>query len=245
VEQQAPKPSRRYLLLDELRGLAVVAMVLYHALFLLGVVFGYSTAQAWHQAVRPTQPFIAGTFILVCGICSRLSRSNLKRGLKLAGFALGLTAGTFLIRLIGIDLVILFGILHFLAAAILLFCLAQKPLDKIPALMQVAIFSALFFVTANLTLPASDNLLLFIVGFPTFTWQSADYFPLIPWLFLFLTGTAIGAWGKQGHFPQWFDKPRCAPLRWAGRHAIWIYLAHQPMMFALVMAWQWITSFFA
>jgi len=232
--------KQRYFLLDELRGLAVITMVLYHALFLLGNVFGSTAMQEWFIRARPVQPFIAGTFILICGICCRLSRSNVKRGLKLTGFAMGLTLGTYLITFIGIDEIIIFGVLHFLAAAILLFRLLDKPLAKVPPLLQVVAFTILFFIVRLLPLPRTDSLALFILGFPSWAWQSADYFPLIPWLFLFFAGTAIGIYAKQGRFPAWFDKPRCRPLRWAGRQAIWIYLAHQPAMYALVMAYQWI-----
>ena len=239
---QSKSPGRRYLILDELRGLAVAAMVIYHALFLQGEVFGNAAVRAWLDAAQPVQPFIAGTFILVCGICCWLSRSNVKRGLRIGGFALALTLGTFLITFIGIDMIILFGVLHFLAAAILLFCLLRKPLDHVPPWVQAPVFLALFFVTRHLALPYTDSLALFLLGFPTTAWFSADYFPLIPWLFLFLAGTAIGVWGKQGRFPAWFDQPRCAPLRWAGRHALWIYLAHQPVMYLLVVAYQWIVT---
>jgi len=213
-------------------------MVAYHALFLLSEVFGYPLMQTWFEAARPVQPFIAGTFILVCGICCRLSRSNLKRGIKLAGFALGLSLGTFLIAWLGIfNGVIIFGILHFLAVAILLFFLLRKLLDKIPAAIQVPAFAALFFATYFITLPVTENLLLYVVGFQSFAWRSADYFPLIPWLFLFFAGTGIGIWAKQGRFPAWFDTARIRPLRFAGKHAIWIYLAHQPVLFGLVMLW--------
>jgi len=239
----ANEQTRRYFLLDELRGMAVVAMTVYHALFLLGEVFGDETMLVWFRAARPVQPFIAGTFILVCGICCRFSRSNAKRGFKLAGFALGFTLGTWLITALGIfDGVIIFGILHFLAAAILLFCLLRRLLEKIPSWVQVPGFLALFFGAWFVRLPWTDSLFLYILGFPSWAWQSADYFPLWPWLFLFFAGTGIGAWGQQGKFPQWFDAPRCRPLRWAGKHAIWIYLAHQPVMFAVASLWLFIVS---
>ena len=236
-----PTKNRRYNLLDELRGLAVIAMVLYHALFLLGEVFGGAAMRDWFHSARPVQPFIAGTFILICGICCRLSRSNLKRGLRLAGFAVALTLSTYAITLIGIDEIILFGVLHFLAVAILVFCLLDKALTKLPPLPQFLLFFLLFFLTANLPLPRGNSLPLFILGFPSRTWHSADYFPLIPWLFLFLAGTAIGIYAKQGRLPAFFDKPRCAALRWVGKYALWIYLLHQPLMFALVTLYQFIT----
>ena len=78
----------RYYLLDELRGLAVVAMVVYHSFYLLADVFGSETGRMLVNCTRPVQPFIAGTFFVICGICARLSRSNWKRGLRLLGLAL-------------------------------------------------------------------------------------------------------------------------------------------------------------
>jgi len=255
---QTAKPDAtrpRYVLLDELRGLAVIAMVVYHALFLLADVFGSPAGRALLYRAMPVQPFIAGTFILICGICCRLSHSNLKRGLRLLGLALLLTLSTYLLTFFGINEVILFGVLHFLAVAVLLFCLLEKPLAKVPPLPQILLFAALFLATAHplyngpsgigfgpwfLPFPRTDLLPLFFLGFPSRALGSADYIPLIPWLFLFLAGTAIGTYARQGRFPAFFTKPRCAPLRWTGRHALVIYLLHQPVMFVLVTIYQWI-----
>jgi len=247
----------RYVLLDELRGLAVVAMVIYHAMYLLADVFGSEAGLRLLDYARPVQPFIAGTFFFVCGLCCRLSRSNLKRGLRLLGFALLLSLATYILTFFGVNELILFGALHFLSVAILLFCLLDKPLSKVPPLPQVALFLALFLLTANryfggrggiglgswlLPFPWTDFPPLYFLGFPSLTLHSADYIPLLPWLFLFFTGTAVGTYAAQGRFPAFFEKPRVKPLQWTGRHAMVIYLAHQPVMFVLVTVYQWIAG---
>ena len=234
----------RYALLDELRGLAIILMVAYHAFFLLAFVFNSRTGRRLFDFMGPVQPFIAGTFILLCGLCCQFSQSNLKRGLKLAGAAALVTLATLAMTLSGVDEVIWFGVLHFLACAVLLFSLlqmAQKAIgakmpDKVPPVVQMIGFAALFFVFAFWRpFPRTGFFPLYALGFPSNTLRSADYFPLIPWLFLFLAGTAVGIYGKQGRFPGWLEKSRIPLLAWLGRHSLLIYLLHQPLLYGVLM----------
>jgi len=247
------KPPR-YALLDELRGVAIVLMVVYHAFYSLGYVFGSGTGRGLFAGMGPVQPFIAGTFIFLCGVCCRFSRSNLKRGMKLAGAAAVVTLATLAMTLFGVDEVIWFGVLHFLACAVMLFAMAQKAIGakmaqkaigamsfqklsckiNIPAWVQAVILMALFFVfTWWRPFPRTDFFILYALGFPSSTISSADYFPLIPWMFLFFAGTVVGTYGKQGRFPGWMEKSRIPPLAWLGRHSLLIYLLHQPVLFGV------------
>jgi len=234
------KPPR-YALLDELRGVAIILMVIYHAFYLLGYVFGSGAGRRLFDFMGPVQPFIAGTFILLCGVCCRFSRSNLKRGLKLAGAAALVTLATLAMTLFGVNEVIWFGVLHFLACAVLLFALTQKLPGRIPPLPQLIIFTTLFFVLDFWRpFPRTNFFPLYALGFPSSTLSSADYFPLVPWLFLFLAGTAIGIYGKQERFPRWMETSRVPALGWLGKHSLLIYLLHQPALFGVFMILQWI-----
>jgi uncharacterized membrane protein len=232
--RESTRPPR-YALLDELRGLAIILMVIYHAFYSLGYVFGSPAGRRLFDSMGPVQPFIAGTFILLCGVCCRFSRSNLKRGLRTAGAAALVTLATLAMRLFGVDEVIWFGVLHFLACAVLLFALAQKLFDKAPPLPQVIVCAALFFAWYFVPppLPRTSFFPLYALGFPSGTLRSADYFPLLPWLFLFLAGTAIGVYGKRGRFPGWCAKSRAPALQWLGRHSLLVYLLHQPVLFGV------------
>ncbi|MCL2301578.1 MAG: DUF1624 domain-containing protein [Firmicutes bacterium] len=225
----------RYALLDELRGAAIILMVVYHAFYLLAFVFGSRAGRTLFDFMGPVQPFIAGTFILLCGVCCRFSRSNLRRGLKLAGAAALVTLATLAMKLFGVDEVIRFGVLHFLACAVLLFALLERLPGKLPPLPQIIIFAALFFVWRFVPppLPPTDFFPLYALGFPSSVLRSADYFPLLPWIFLFLAGTAIGIYAKQGRFPRWCVKSRVPALAWLGRHSLLIYLLHQPLLFGV------------
>lgn len=246
--EQSKRP--RYFLLDELRGLALVLMVVYHFFYLLGYVFGIDAGLRLFAGMSPIQPFIAGTFIFICGVCCRFSRSNAKRGLRLAGAAALVTLSTLLMHLLGMeDVLITFGVLHCLAAAVLLFALLQRPLEKVPALPQIIVFLLLFIITASplyggqpglgigrwlLPFPHTKLYPLYILGFPGSGLSSADYIPLLPWLPLFFAGTAAGIYGRQQRFPAFFARSHSRALQWLGRHSLLLYLLHQPVMYALI-----------
>ena len=227
----------RYFLLDELRGLAIISMVVYHAFYSLAFVFGSGAGLTLFGFAEPVQPFIAGTFFFLCGLCCRFSRSNLKRGLRLAGAAALVTLATLAMTLFGVDEVIWFGVLHFLACAVLLFVPLRKLLDRAPPLPQLVAFTALFLGWRLAPpLPRTGFFPLYMLGFPSHTLHSADYFPLLPWLFLFLAGSAAGVYGARGQFPGWLGKSRVPALQWLGRHSLLIYLLHQPVLYAVFMA---------
>ena len=88
--------SSRYALLDELRGLDLISMMLYHgmwdAVYLFGVVVPwYSAGQGrlWQQS-------ICWVFILLSGFCLPLGHHPLKRGAAVFGAGVLVTAVTLL-----------------------------------------------------------------------------------------------------------------------------------------------------
>jgi uncharacterized membrane protein len=79
------------------------------------------------------------------------------------------------------------------------------------------------------------NQLTAALGFPPAGFLSSDYFPLIPWLFLFLCGYFLYRLreGRWQEFPplHW----RVPGLDWLGRHSLTVYLLHQPILYLLVV----------
>lgn len=245
------KNQTRIALLDEIRGFCVFAMIIYHGVIVFGTFFGLGWANYLLAGLTPLEPPFAAMFILICGISSKLSRSNVKRGLKLVGLALAfslLTVGLFpKIGITGAE--DRFGILHLLGLCILLFALLEKPLSKLSPPVGVTVFSLLYLLCygipagflglpgpLSLSLPASlyEGNGLFWLGFMNpDTFYSADYFPLLPNLFLFLAGTYLGIYAKDGLFPTWMYPKRVAPLDWLGTHALLLYLLHVPVLYGL------------
>ena len=250
MDRKTADAERRIHLLDEIRGFAILCMVFFHGFYDMAVLFGFSSGESLYDFFLPAEPFFAGAFILISGISSRLSHSNLKRGLKLLLIAISITAVTILILpLFDIpDEQIYFGILHFLAAAILLFALLRPLLDKIGAPAGIIISVMLYIFTVDIgtghvgfprllefEIPSRFYLCKWLLplGLPNFTVNSADYFPILPWIFVFLVGTYIGIYAKEGRFPKFAYKSRVPAFQFLGRHSLLIYLVHQPILYLI------------
>ena len=249
---------RRIELVDEIRGMCVLAMVAYHSFFILGSQFGVEWGTRLYEFFRPAQPAFAAMFILIAGFCARLSRDVRKRGFLLAAIAVGITlVSVLLLPYLGFgEMQVWFGIIHLLAASTLLFALGRKLFDKIPTLMGVLLCLALFFVTAPVSqgylgmlgfrveLPEAlyrTNALAFL-GFHTPAFEAFDHFPLLPYFFIFLFGTFMGKLArnekKQGqvrkeNLPEFCYKKHMLFFGFLGRRALLAYLLHVPVFYGL------------
>lgn len=237
--------KKRIHLIDEIRGLAIILMVFYHGFYLLGYEFGFELMEKAQRFFEPLQPPFACLFILISGMSSCFSRSNLKRGLKLLAIALGFTGVTvFLLPRLGIEEAeIHFGILHLLSVSMLVFALVRPLLQRIDERLGFAVFALLFFLCYNLQsgqllwfeLPRGiyANELTAVLGFPPRGYYSADYFPVFPYIFMFVCGTYLGKYATQKPLPAGFYKVHCAPLAAVGRKTLIIYIIHWPIIFLL------------
>ena len=68
------------------------------------------------------------------------------------------------------------------------------------------------------------------------SFESADYFALFPWLFMFLVGVFLGEYAKDGKFPSWTYKKHSKVLAFVGRNSLWFYLGHQAVFYAVLYA---------
>ncbi len=238
--------GNRIALIDEVRGFAILCMVVYHTFYDLVFLFGVNIPAFHSPILNLIRDLFVYGFLFISGASSRLSRNNLKRGAICLGLGLGMTAVTFLFLP---DSRILFGILHCLGICMLLHPLFAPLLDRIPTLLGVGGLTLLFLLTVQLPaghlgiagvcrwdLPPQfyQTEWLFPIGLPSDNFFSADYFPLFPWLFAFLTGSYFGRWLKSDRCPEWWKKPHLRPLAFVGRHTIWVYLLHQPVVFGVL-----------
>ncbi len=115
VQQKAP--ASRYALLDELRGLDLVSMMLYHACWDMMFLFGIW--MDWYAGMpgRLWQQTICWVFILLSGFCVPLGHRTLKRGAQV--FAAGALVTVVTLVFMPEDRVV-FGVLTFLGSAMLL-----------------------------------------------------------------------------------------------------------------------------
>lgn len=244
MSEETQKP--RYGLLDTLRGLCVLSMVCYHAMYDLVYAKGVwipwfpdTPGYVWQQS-------ICWTFILLSGLCQGLSRRHVPHGLVLVGCGCLVSLVTGLVMP---QEAIRYGVLTLLGLAALLlyaFGLLGKRLRlKLPAWAGLVGAAALFFLTRGVPqgylgfeglrlfeLPSAWYRfdLLAVFGFPSPAFVSSDYFPLIPWFFLYLAGYFLWGLLKQSEKARDFLVPGFRPLAFLGRHSLFIYLLHQPVL---------------
>jgi uncharacterized membrane protein len=234
-----PTESGRIELIDVARGIALVAMTIYHFTwdleFFGWIVQGTTLQSGWVWFAR----CIASSFIFLVGVSLVLAhhdgvrwRSFAKRLAMLALAAAAISVVTYFAVPGGF---IFFGILH-----------------------GIALFSLLgiFFVRLHWALPLAAGVLVLIVentfsndvfSQPIFWWvglaptdpPSNDYVPLFPWFAAALFGIAATKIALQQNWlaklqnwkaPDMIDRP----LGFIGRHSLLYYLVHQPILMAAI-----------
>lgn len=216
------RPGARVEWIDLWRSLCVAVMLAYHLLYDL-CLFGHLDA-----GVMDTWPMLAvrfvfaGSFILISGVCVRFSRNPVRRGFVVfcAGALVSAVTGA-------AGYPVLFGVLHLLGTCMVLYGLLREGIERRTGPAFAAVCAALFAGTSLLTARVTVSArFLFPLGLTEPGFFSADYFPLLPWAFLFLAGTGLGK--CFGALP--LPRKRCpAALTFPGRHSLLIYLLHQPV----------------
>ena len=226
--------KKRYHLLDMVRGICIILVVWYHVLYNLSEVFGGSYAFFRSAAMDNFRDGFVGVLIVLAGISGSLTRSNWKRGLKTLACGLLITA---VMAAAMPDQPITFGILHFFGCCMLLYAAVRPLLDKLPVWPGAAVSVLLYFLTRNLyhtVTGVPHSFVLFALGFRTGHY-SADYYPILPWVFLFLAGGFLGRLFARDAVPEVFTKDPVPELSFLGRHTLLIYLLHQPVVYGVMM----------
>lgn len=229
-----PVRPTRLALVDVLRGFAVAQMIVFHFIYDLNYLGWLKLRMLADQPWVGWRTAIVTQFLLLVGI-SLVLRTSFKPGLRdfvrrwaeVATAALLVSAGSWLVfgpRFIW------FGILHFIATALLL----VRPLVRLGAWNFVLGAIALL---AGLTLadPAFNATPANVIGFVANKPRTEDYVPLFPWIGVVLIGIGLGSlWQRAGwHVPAPLAALNAHPprlLQLLGTWALTVYLVHQPVL---------------
>lgn len=228
-------------------------MVLFHLCYDLKFLAGVSLpwfAPPFQDVWRAS---ISWTFLVVAGCMCPLSRSNLKRACQYGAVAVAIFAVT---SLAAVDTPISFGIIYCMAACTLVAWAFQRlgilPHGYVAAGMLLVGFLALQGLArgslglgplqAEVPRFLYDSGLLAWLGLPGPAFSSGDYYPLLPYLLLFLAGAALGTSWKERGYPGWALRVHVPGLTLVGQHALVVYVAHQPVLLAIAYLAAAVTS---
>lgn len=243
--------KKRIQLLDEIRGFAVLCMVVYHALYTAVNLFDIRDLADLLRFFTPAEPYFAGAFILMSGFACQLSSANLERGVKLLIVAGGISLVTYTMVP---QCFIAFGVIHMLAICIIIFALTEDVIERIPTIAGLLISAILYVFTAEIhrgyigiswmdlhlftiSKAVYSQDFLFPIGIVAQNFRSADYFPLVPWAFVFFFGTFLGRSAQTGLLPRFVYSGRSRFLAGIGAHALLIYIFHQPIIYGGFWLW--------
>ena len=171
------------------------------------------------------QSYGGTVFFLISGICVTLGRKFLRRGIVVLGCGLLVSAVS---GFAGIP--IRFGVLHALGVCMLLWQFFKAASAKLLLFTGLGAV-VLGFVFEEFTVSSP---LFYPLGLTASGFESADFFPLFPYLGYFLLGARLG----QILYPRRrsllgnheFSGAVSRFFSFCGRHSLLLYLIHQPLL---------------
>jgi uncharacterized membrane protein len=177
-------------------------------------------------------------FLLLSGTSITLGHHHIRRGLVVFGCGMLITLVTFVmsrLNMLNSAFIIRFGVLQCLGSCMLLWSIFRRlPKWALAAIGLALVIVGLYFSTLRV-----ETNWLYPIGLITPTFSSGDYFPLLPHFGFFLIGAAAGRIfyaQKKTLFP-WVNEKSILlrPLIFLGRHSLWVYLLHQPILNGLCL----------
>lgn len=246
MELEAPGRQNRIHAFDLIRGFSVISMVLFHFCYDLKFIVGMNLGFFRPPFVDVWRATISWTFVFVAGCMFSYSRNNFRRSMKYLAVALLIFVVTSLAR---VDVPINFGIIFCMGACTFVCFVLDRAGVRLRGIALAAVLALCFLMClhvpsgylgnfgAYLRLPRQlyDCGWLSWAGFPGPSFSSGDYYPVIPFVFLYLSGASYSAARRKDGYASWFMDLHCRPLELVGRHALAVYILHQPVLLLLSM----------
>lgn len=231
-----PAVPSRLALVDVLRGFAVAQMIVFHFIFDLNH-FGWLSIQmlvdqpwtGWRTAIVTQFLLLVGVGLVLRASFKPTLADFARRWLQIAGAALLVTIGSWLV--FG-PRFIYFGVLHFVAVALLI----ARPLLAL-GVWNLALGVVVLAAGLLLSHPGFNAAPANVIGFAQLKPPTEDYVPIFPWFGVVLVGCGLGAlwqraaWAVPGALSGLNRNPPRL-LRLLGVWSLTVYLLHQPLLLA-------------
>lgn len=221
--------------LDFVKGVAIIAVVIIHAVVFLNDYSSMSipfTPVTWFIKKR-----CGAIFVLVSGICTALSTKNtLKRGFVV--FGCGMIISLARLALYNqthnpYDLTF-WGVLHLIGFCMMLYPLVKHIPNALVGILAIAIIVYGYYLNE---FEFTTNPYLFPLGLTTLNFDEWDWFPVFPHLGWFMLGVFLrNTLYKSSKTLILAISENAAVIRffcWCGRNSLWIFMIHQPICFVI------------
>lgn len=234
--------NKRIGYIDEFRGIAVIIMVFFHFIYqenLLTGDMGDLLSDFYINLLKTVAQII---FIALAGVCCNYSRNNIKRGLVYIYIGLFIDLFTYLVIP---EEIIIFGIFSFMGLSVLIYELFKKELNNMSINRGIVLFIFTFIITYCLQQKMNDlelrnneilNTLidggyLNFIGIKSSSFRSSDFFPIFPWIFIFMAGVLLG---RKSYKLEGSNKIKLRLLAFIGRKSLLIYFIHSPILIIII-----------
>ena len=230
---------QRLQIIDLIRGIAVVAMIVYHFSWDL-LDYGLINIDVVNDPLwRGFAHAIAGTFLGLVGF--NLVLAN-RRGIRAVPYLrrLGFLAGGAALVSLGTywfvpEAFVFFGVLHMILVASVL----GLPFLRAPIVVSIVAAAFCFAAPSLFTSEVFDAKPLLWLGLSAHLAPTVDYVPVLPWFGVVLAGIAAGRFilrdGGESLLAHWrFSGVVWRPILFLGRWSLPIYLVHQPLLIGIV-----------
>ena len=237
-------------LLDILRGVSVIAMMVYHFMWDLGYFKFIELEIVTRGLFLFFAQCVGASFIIISGISfgililnDKFRKKFLKRLIILVFICIIITLVTYLLDNSSF---IFFGVLHFLATCSLISFLLVRFINNHTLFILFFVSSVLSVSNVNYSLPAY----LSWIGFNQNVPKSNDFYPLFPWVSFYFFGLWIGnsvrkyllRYNKEKFDSHYSFNFVYRSLQFLGKNSLPIYILHQPIFFSLFLIFIRISS---
>ncbi len=245
MKNDISKINKRYELIDSIRGFAIINMIAFHALYDIfqiygdGILFSNAIFTVWER-------FICISFIVISGMSFNFSSHTVRNGIVVSMCGFLVTAVTVIAMP---SQPIWFGILNLLGISMLISSALKDFIRAIPAFYGIVASFVIFAVSYGIPrgyigflgvpffeLPEAlyQFKYLSFLGLKSYDFISYDYFPVIPWFFMYATGIFLWRIIKEKQWDEFFYL-KIPVLNVIGKHSLIIYLLHQPILMLITM----------
>ena len=220
----------RYPLIDFLKGFAILNVIAFHFLYDIYVMTGANPDWPFGLWVSLWQETGLSLLMVLGGMSARLmgQAKRWRNGVKLVALGLAISLGTYLLMP---SELILYGVLNFFGCALLLTAALERRglLSEVSPASGLAACAFGYLLTYRIQQFYAATDALAILGLRSREFYSADYVPLLPYVFVFWTGFFALQLLKK-YTPGLLQLGAWKPMRFLGKHSLGIYLAHQPLL---------------